>query len=60
MDCNKNWFLYSLELNQESDCKVLVIGATSTIDSLDPDLRQSGQFDKEIALRIPNESARAE
>ena len=34
-------------------------GATNRPDSLDPALRRAGRFDREIALSIPSESARA-
>ncbi|KAK8967357.1 hypothetical protein KSP40_PGU009223 [Platanthera guangdongensis] len=39
---------------------VLVIGATNRPDAVDHALRRPGRFDKEIALSIPNENARAE
>ncbi|MES1909009.1 MAG: hypothetical protein MHM6MM_001828 [Cercozoa sp. M6MM] len=38
---------------------VMVVAATSRIDALDPALRRAGRFDKEIALGIPDERARA-
>jgi len=38
---------------------VLVIGATNRPDSLDPALRRAGRFDREIALNVPDEHARA-
>lgn len=48
-----------LDLNQSSsDAHVLVIGATSRPDSLDPALRRAGRFDREISLGIPSEHAR--
>ena len=40
--------------------QVLVIGATNRVESLDPCLRRSGRFDREISLGIPNEQARNE
>lgn len=46
------------DLNK-SDCNVLVIGATNRVDSLDPALRRAGRFDREIAMGIPDENARA-
>ncbi|KAJ4897008.1 Cell division control protein 48-like protein C [Raphanus sativus] len=39
---------------------VVVIGATNRPDALDPALRRSGRFECEIALRAPDEDARAE
>ncbi|KAL2644637.1 hypothetical protein R1flu_012224 [Riccia fluitans] len=38
---------------------VVVIGATNRPDALDPALRRAGRFDREIALGIPDEMARA-
>ncbi|CAH1416185.1 unnamed protein product [Lactuca virosa] len=37
---------------------VLVIGATNRPDVLDPALRRTGRFDREIALGVPDEKAR--
>ncbi|KAF3331590.1 cell division control protein 48 C-like protein [Carex littledalei] len=39
---------------------VLVIGATNRPDAVDQALRRPGRFDREIALSIPDEAARAE
>ncbi|KAI1296920.1 Nuclear valosin-containing protein-like [Halotydeus destructor] len=44
--------------NLDPECKVVVIGATNRPDALDPALRRSGRFDREISLGIPDESAR--
>lgn len=38
--------------------KVLVIGATNRIDSIDESLRRGGRFDREIEIGIPNSEAR--
>ncbi|XP_064403165.1 nuclear valosin-containing protein-like isoform X3 [Halichondria panicea] len=43
------------DLNQSDDGRqVLVIGATSRVDTLDPALRRSGRFDREVCLGIPS------
>ncbi|MBV7276910.1 AAA family ATPase [Clostridium sp. PL3] len=42
----------------ESRGQVIVIGATNIPDSLDPALRRSGRFDKEIAIVPPNKEGR--
>lgn len=39
---------------------VLVIGATNRPDAVDQALRRPGRFDREIALGVPDEAARAE
>ncbi|RDY01837.1 Cell division control protein 48-like C, partial [Mucuna pruriens] len=39
---------------------VLVIGATNRPDAIDPGLRRSGRFDREIFIGYPDESAREE
>mmetsp|Transcript_30568 Transcript_30568/g.65881 ORF Transcript_30568/g.65881 Transcript_30568/m.65881 type:complete len:802 (+) Transcript_30568:227-2632(+) len=38
---------------------VIVMGATNRPDALDPALRRAGRFDREIAMGIPDEAARA-
>ena len=38
--------------------KVVVIGATNRINSLDPALRRPGRFDREIQIGVPNKKAR--
>lgn len=46
-------------MNQnESGDRVLVIGATNRLDSIDPALRRAGRFDREICLGIPDVQAR--
>jgi len=37
---------------------VCIIAATNRPEALDPGLRRSGRFDKEITLSIPNDKAR--
>ncbi|XP_056630049.1 nuclear valosin-containing protein-like isoform X3 [Diorhabda sublineata] len=47
------------ELNKsEQGSRVLVIGATNRPESIDPALRRSGRFDREICLGIPNKESR--
>lgn len=49
--------------SSSSDCRpgyVLVIGATNRPDAVDPALRRTGRFDREIALGVPDEAARIE
>ena len=38
---------------------VIVIGATSRPDALDPGLRRTGRFDREICLGVPDDAGRA-
>ncbi|MHA1340785.1 MAG: CDC48 family AAA ATPase [Promethearchaeota archaeon] len=40
--------------------KVIVIGATNRIESLDPALRRPGRFDREIELTVPDRDGRKE
>ncbi|XP_055686095.1 nuclear valosin-containing protein-like [Lutzomyia longipalpis] len=49
----------SLEKVPNGD-QVLVIGATSRVEALDPSLRRGGRFDWEICLGIPDREARAD
>ena len=49
------------ELNknqQRTNNKVFVIGATCRVSAIDPSLRRSGRFDREVRIGIPNEAAR--
>ncbi|CAK9084621.1 Uncharacterized AAA domain-containing protein C16E9.10c [Durusdinium trenchii] len=49
--------LTSLDEIQKSN--VIVLAATNRPDALDPALRRAGRFDREIAMGIPDEAARA-
>jgi len=40
--------------------KVIVIGATNRVNSLDPALRRPGRFDREIELGVPDKEGRKE
>ncbi|XP_074309396.1 cell division control protein 48 homolog C-like [Silene latifolia] len=48
------------ELDGKKSGYVLVIGATNRPDAVDSALRRPGRFDREIALGVPDENARAE
>ncbi|OMJ29686.1 putative AAA domain-containing protein [Smittium culicis] len=47
-----------LNWDQTGNRHVSLLGATNQPDSLDPALRRAGRFDREIAMAVPNESAR--
>jgi len=38
--------------------KVIVIGATNRVNSIDPALRRPGRFDREIAINVPDKEGR--
>lgn len=38
--------------------KVIVIGATNRVNSIDPALRRPGRFDREIAINVPDKQGR--
>lgn len=40
--------------------KIIVIGATNRLDAIDPALRRTGRFDREIEVRIPDQEGRLE
>ncbi len=40
--------------------KVIVIGATNRVDSIDPALRRPGRFDREIIIGVPDREGRKE
>jgi transitional endoplasmic reticulum ATPase len=40
--------------------KVIVIGATNRLESVDPALRRPGRFDREVEISVPNERGRLE
>jgi transitional endoplasmic reticulum ATPase len=52
--------LLSLMDGLDSSDNVIVIGATNRADTLDPALRRSGRFDREILIGAPNEKGRKE
>lgn len=52
--------LLSLMDGLDSDEDVIVIGATNRVNSIDPALRRSGRFDREILIGAPNEHGRKE
>lgn len=52
--------LLSLMDGLDSSDNVIVIGATNRADTLDPALRRSGRFDREILIGAPNEEGREE
>lgn len=40
--------------------KIIVIGATNRVDSIDPALRRPGRFDREIVIGVPDREGRKE
>ncbi|NOJ28497.1 MAG: AAA family ATPase, partial [Nitrososphaera sp.] len=52
--------LLSLMDGLSSRGKVVVIGATNRINAIDPALRRTGRFDREIELGVPDRDGRAE
>jgi transitional endoplasmic reticulum ATPase len=40
--------------------KVIIIGATNRVDSLDPALRRPGRFDRELEIGVPDKKGRLE
>jgi transitional endoplasmic reticulum ATPase len=52
--------LLSLMDGLSSRGKVVVIGATNRINAIDPALRRTGRFDREIELRVPDRDGRLE
>lgn len=52
--------LLSLMDGLNSEEHVIVIGATNRADTIDPALRRSGRFDREIHIGAPSETGRAE
>ena len=52
------FYLFSDLHSSEEGRRVLLIAATTQPESLDPALRRSGRFDREISLGIPDEPSR--
>jgi transitional endoplasmic reticulum ATPase len=52
--------LLSLMDGLSSRGKVVVIGATNRVNAIDPALRRTGRFDREIELRVPDAEGRLE
>jgi len=50
--------LLSMMDGLKSRGKVIVIGATNRINSLDPALRRPGRFDREVEISVPNKQGR--
>jgi ribosome biogenesis ATPase len=46
--------------NNSSNKTIIVLGATSRLETIDTSLRRAGRFDREIALGIPDEFARGQ
>jgi SpoVK/Ycf46/Vps4 family AAA+-type ATPase/DNA-binding response OmpR family regulator len=46
--------------SSNSESMVLVIGATNKINLIEPTLRRSGRFDKEIEFKVPDRNGRLE
>ncbi|VDN01233.1 unnamed protein product [Thelazia callipaeda] len=44
----------------DSQCEVVVIGATNRLDAIDPALRRPGRFDRELCFRLPTKNSRQE
>lgn len=49
-------FLENIQLGE----RILVVGATNRVDSLDTALRRPGRFDRELEIGIPNAAGRRE
>jgi SpoVK/Ycf46/Vps4 family AAA+-type ATPase len=50
--------LRNIDITADPTSRILVIGATNRIDSIDPSLRRSGRFDRELSLQVPDEKSR--
>lgn len=46
--------------NTKTDKHIMIIGATNRPDTIDPALRRSGRFDRELALTVPSLQGRSE
>ncbi|KAI8824057.1 ribosome biogenesis ATPase RIX7 [Fimicolochytrium jonesii] len=51
--------LDDISMDKTDNKPVIVIGATNRPDSIDSALRRAGRFDREIAIGVPDEAARA-
>lgn len=51
---------FLMQLNDAADRKILVVGATNYIDSIDPAVLRPGRFDKKIYVGPPDFEAREE
>jgi ribosome biogenesis ATPase len=49
-----------LSLKRSGGAHVMLVAASSRPDALDPALRRTGRFDREVAIPIPDEAARAD
>ncbi|KAJ3194735.1 hypothetical protein HK101_002016 [Irineochytrium annulatum] len=47
-----------MSLEKTNNKAVMLIGATNRPDSIDPALRRAGRFDREIAMKVPDEEGR--
>lgn len=53
-----NGHILMIDITADATSRILIIGATNRIDSIDSSLRRSGRFDRELSLQVPDEKAR--